>query len=134
MSMFGRITQVSVRPSGEAVGLVEFDETFDYASEVFHVDWRNGKSERVYRETTRAITDVALAAQGIVYIGGFEAAGALRRLPVPGKVKILQSGDYRSWREMPVDYRAVCRRLVFASTADASWAATDTGMLLRLEQ
>jgi hypothetical protein len=133
-SMFGRITRIRARPPAESVGLVEFADGFEYASEVFRVDWRTGHNARIYREKTRAITDVLLPPGGATLLGGYEATGALRRLPVPGKVKILKSNDYRVWQEMDVDYRAVCRRLVFATSPGGGiWAATDSGMLLQLE-
>jgi photosystem II stability/assembly factor-like uncharacterized protein len=134
MSLFGRITRIRARPTGQAVGLVEFTDSFDYSSEVFAIDWRSGKGERIFRGKERAITDIALAPDGPVYLGGFEAPGKLQRLPVPGKVKILESSDSKQWREMDVDYRAVCRRLTFASADGSLWAATDTGMILRLDR
>jgi hypothetical protein len=57
------------------------------------------------------------------------------RTPVPGKLKILQSDDLTTWREMAVDFRAVARRAVLAGPdAGHLWVATDTGMVLRLEQ
>jgi hypothetical protein len=45
----------------------------------------------------------------------------------------LRSDDGESFEDMPVDYRAVARR-VMVSTAgpDDVWAATDTGMILKL--
>jgi hypothetical protein len=50
-------------------------------------------------------------------------------------MKILQSADLESWSEMPVDYRAVARRVWLASpNADNVWAATDTGFILKLER
>jgi hypothetical protein len=39
------------------------------------------------------------------------------------------------WRETEVDYRAVARRLVLAaSPGGLLWAATDTGIIMKLEQ
>jgi photosystem II stability/assembly factor-like uncharacterized protein len=131
-SMFGRITRVRVRPGGESLGLIEFDEGFPFYSEVYRIDWNTGKSERVYRERSRAITDIALPPSGVSYLAGFEVTGRLSRLPVPGKVKILRSRDQITWEEMDVDYRAVARRVILAAAGAQMFAATDSGMILRL--
>jgi hypothetical protein len=130
-SMFGRITRVRVRPNGESLGLIEFEEGFQYPSEVYRIDWASGKSQRVFRQRNRAITDLALRS-GVSYLAGYEVAGRLTRLPVPGKVKVLRSADGVAWQEMEVDYRAVARRVVLAAAGDQMFAATDTGMILRL--
>jgi photosystem II stability/assembly factor-like uncharacterized protein len=54
-------------------------------------------------------------------------------VPIPGKLKILQSLDLSSWTEMPIDYRAEGRRAVFAAAGpDHIWVATDQGMILKL--
>jgi photosystem II stability/assembly factor-like uncharacterized protein len=131
-SMFGRITRVRVRPNGESLGLIEFDEGFPYYSEVYRIDWTTGKSERVFRQRNRAITDIALPRPGVAYLAGYEVVGRLTRLPVPGKVKILRSADAVTWQETEVDYRAVARRVILASAGDQMFAATDSGMILRL--
>jgi len=48
-------------------------------------------------------------------------------------VKIIRTNDVDHWSEMPVDYRAVARRVTLATAgADNIWAATDTGMILKL--
>jgi hypothetical protein len=40
----------------------------------------------------------------------------------------------KRWRETEVDYRATARRVVLASAGpEQLWAATDSGMILRLE-
>jgi hypothetical protein len=46
---------------------------------------------------------------------------------------MLSSTNLKDWVEMPVDYRAVAQSLVLAGPdAEHLWAATDTGMILRL--
>ena len=131
-SMFGRITRVRARPGGDALGLVEFEQGFPYYSEVYRIDWSTGKSERVFRQRARAITDIAFADSGVSYLAGYEVTGRLTRLPVPGKVKILRSSNNLDWQEMEVDYRAVARRVILARAGDQMFAATDSGMILRL--
>jgi photosystem II stability/assembly factor-like uncharacterized protein len=132
MSMFGRITRVRVRSGGESLGLVEFDEGFPFYSEVYRIDWTTGKSERVFRQRSRAISDIALLQSGLSYLAGYEVTGRLSRLPVPGKVRILRSSNSSTWQEMEVDYRAVARRVILAPAGDRMFAATDSGMILRL--
>ena len=46
---------------------------------------------------------------------------------------MLSSVDLKTWSEMAVDYRAVAQSLVLAGPdQEHQWAATDTGMILRL--
>ena len=52
---------------------------------------------------------------------------------IPGKVRILESDDFKTWTEMAVDYKAEARSVVMAGPdADHVWVATDTGMILHL--
>ena len=132
-SMFGRITRIRFSPRGDAIGLIEFAQSFQWPSEVFHIDWRTGRSERVYREKDRAVTDVWLTPSGTAYLAGTEVTGKLRNA-LPTKVKVLKSDDFGTWREMDVDYRAVATRAMLAAADEQSlWLATDTGMILKLE-
>ena len=133
-SMFGRFTRLS-RPgaSGSALGLIEFERYFTYASEVYRYDFANGKLVRAFRQKDVAITDVAMAPKGSGVVAGFEPPGRLAWTPIPGKVRLYLSTDLTSWYEFPVDYRAVARRVRLAVVDDDRiWAVTDTGMILRL--
>ncbi|MDZ4801178.1 MAG: YCF48-related protein [Bryobacteraceae bacterium] len=133
-SMFGRFSRLS-KPSqtGVALGLIEFERYFTYASEVYQYTFSTGKLVRSFRQKDVAITDVAVVPKGGGLIGGFEPPGRLARTPVPGKVRLWLSTDFTSWYEFPVDYRAVARRVRLAVVDDSHmWAATDTGMILRL--
>jgi hypothetical protein len=118
------------------MGLIEFSDAFDWPSEVFLLDWKSGKQKRVYREKDRKVTDLAIAGSaGPVYLGAVEHFGKLQQLPIPRKVKILRSDDGNHFSEMTVDYRAVARRVFLATAGSGSgdaWAATDTGMILKL--
>jgi hypothetical protein len=132
-SMFGRITRVRLSPNGSGLALIEFFESFEWPSEVFRLNWQTGKSARVYREKTRAITDIALPPAGPAYLAGLEVAGKLRRSPIPGKLKILKSDDWSNWKEMDVDYRATAGRATLAVADERNiWVATDTGIILKL--
>ena len=133
-SIFGQITTARLSPEGWGLGLIEFSDSFDWPSEVMFLNWKAGGQKRIYRESERKVTDVAIAApKGPVYLAALEHVGKLQQLPIPQKVKILRSQDAVHFTEMPVDYRATARRVILAVAGpDDIWAATDTGMILKL--
>jgi photosystem II stability/assembly factor-like uncharacterized protein len=132
VSMFGRITQLAFGSGANGLSLVEFGDSFEYPSEVFRVNLTDGKSERVFRDRSRAVTDVCIAPGGTAFLAAIEIAGQLRGV-VPGKVKFLRSSDFVHWTEMDVDYKAFALRVRLAAAPDGGlWAATDTGMILKL--
>jgi len=133
-SIFGQITAARLSPEGWGLGLIEYSDTFDWPSEVMFLNWRSGGQKRIYREKDRRVTDVAIGApRGPVYLGAMEQIGKLQNLPIPQKVKILRSQDGEHFTEMPVDYRATARRVMLAVAGpDDIWAATDTGMILKM--
>lgn len=132
VSIFGHIGRVRLSPDGRALGLIEFDNIAPHPSEVLHIDLRTGKSQSVYADKLRAVTDFAIARSGPVFLAATEVAGRLRA-PIPGRLHILISEDMKLWREMEVDYRADARRAVLAAVDSQNvWVATDTGMILRL--
>ncbi len=106
-----------------------------YPSEVYRLNLLTGKPSLAYRSKTRAVTDVKLPPSGPGYLAAVAAAGQRVRMPIPGKLVMLRSDDLANWKEMEVDYRATARRAVLA-VADARnvWVATDTGMILKLEE
>ncbi len=133
-SMFGQITRLRLTPDRRGLALVEFRDAFEWPSEVHRINTNSGKSERAFRRKDRAVTDVLLIDRGPGYLASIEPAGALRNVPVPGKLRILRSEDLADWAEMPVDYRAEGHRAVLAAAdADHIWVATDAGMILRLD-
>jgi hypothetical protein len=134
-SMFGRISRTCFLPDGRGLGLIEFTDAFKWPSEVHLLDGGSGKSDIVYNATDRAITDVLLQPSGTGYLAGVEVLGKLQHTPIPRKVKILKSEDLSEWREMDVDYRASAVRVMLRAAGDGSlWAATDTGMILKLAE
>lgn len=132
-SIFGQITRISM-DTKIALGLIEFKDEFEYPSEVLALNQRTGKSDRAFRQKDRAITDVRLFAGGErAMIAGYETQGSVFRSPIPGKLRILTSTDLATWTEMPVDYRAVAHSALLSGPDEKNvWAATDTGMILRL--
>ena len=131
-SLFGAISRVRLSSAGFGLGLVEFFDAFDWPSEVFLLDLRTGASSRAFRERSRHVTDVQfLSGRGL--LAAVDTPGQMHRSPIPGRLRILTSSDLKVWQEMPVDYRAVARRAVLAVAGERrAWAATDTGMILRL--
>lgn len=132
-SLFGHISRFRLGKNGQGLALVEFENFFDWPSEVLRLDLNTGKNYSTLRRKDRAITDVALMDGGPGYAAGFQPTGLLSYSPVPGPVKVLRSDDLKTWTEMPVDYRAVARRVMLAAVdATHIWMATDTGMILKL--
>jgi hypothetical protein len=111
-------------------------DSFEWPAEVYRLDLRSGKSESVFKKKDRLVTDAAIFADGAdgrAFLAAAEPPGRLRSAPIPGKVRMLSSANLKDWVEMPVDYRAVAQSLVLAGPdAEHLWAATDTGMILRL--
>lgn len=132
LSMFGYISRLRLRPDGSGLVLVRFRRAFRWPSEVYRIDIRNNETDRVFRRRNRAITDIVLSSRGRAYLAGYEPVGTLLDNPVPGRVVVLYSDDFRNWREMKVDYRANAKRVVLAAAGEQIWAATDTGMILKL--
>jgi len=132
--LFGTVTSVRLSiPDGLAV--FGFNESFQWPSEVHHLDTVTGKSERVYREKDRRVIDSALFTGPRAFLAAVEPPGRLNSLPIPGKVKILESADFAVWNEMDVDYKAVARSLILAGPdAKNLWVGTDTGMILHLSR
>ena len=132
-SVFGQVTTAKFSSKGWALTLIEFSDAFDWPSEVMF--WNGGTTTRVYREKERKVTDIAIAGplKGSIFLAAVEHFGKLQDLPIPRKVKIIRSEDLSHWTEMEVDYRATASRVILAVAGpNEMWAATDTGMILKL--
>ena len=139
-SLFGTLTALRIRPDNRgATALLEYIHTFEVPSEVLFVDFKTGKSTSIYRNKSVAITDVLLGASGSVLIAGTDAT-ALRTLPIPQKLRIMESTIAEGtttiiWTPHAVDYRVTGRRVHLARKPNGqSWAVTDSGFILRLDQ
>lgn len=129
-SMFGRVTRVAFHPSGKGLGLIEFREEFDYPSEVFSIDWRSGKSARVFRRADVAVTDIGFDSKGRGWLAGVQRR---KRNPV-GRIKVYRSDDLSSWTEVAVERGPAAGRLTLAlCCGEVPWMAADNGVLLRLD-
>ena len=119
----------------ENLGLVVFGyaDSFEWPSEVYSLSLATGKSESVFKQKDRRVTDAISFPGPRAFLAAVEPSGRLHSSPIPGKVKMITSANLKDWTEMDVDYRAVARSLVLAGPDPAHlWAATDTGMILRL--
>jgi photosystem II stability/assembly factor-like uncharacterized protein len=139
-SMFGQLTTLSVSLSGTSLALFEFEGQFDSRtrdlppSEVHRTSLETGKTDRVYKDPGIQITDLALTLEGKPYLTGHEMVGTVRANPIPGKLKVFTSADFANWTAIPVDYRATAHRSMVAIAEDQDvWVATDTGMILKLQ-
>lgn len=132
--LLGRIVSARYGPGGLRLLALRFVDAFDWPSEVY-LGLKGGKLDRVYREKNRAITDSLIPSADRAFLAGYEVPGRLSSAPIPGKVRIVESRDFRNWREMPVDYRAVANRVILTGNeGNGYWAATNTGMILKLVQ
>jgi hypothetical protein len=116
------------------LGVFAYADSFAWPSEVYRFDLTTGKTESVFKQKDRRVTDVLVDSQGRGLLAAVEPSGRLASAPVPGKVRILRSDDLSHWGEMKVDYRAVAGSVMLAGPdEDHLWAATDTGMILHLQ-
>jgi hypothetical protein len=124
----------SLKLSGrDGLIVFEFDQSFDWPSEVYRLNLTTGTNDRAFREPMSRILDTAVFPGHVAYLAGVEPPGRLAALPIPGKVKIYFSTDLMSWQKMDIDYKAIAGSVKLAGPdADHLWAATDTGMILQL--
>jgi photosystem II stability/assembly factor-like uncharacterized protein len=128
--LFGLVT--SLRFTG-ADGLIVmgFNDAFQWPSDVYRLS--NANTGRVFREKTPRVIDAALFPGPHIYLAGVEPTGKMNTAAIPGKVRVLESSDYNTWTEMPVDYKAVARSVMIAGPDPGHlWLATDMGMILHL--
>lgn len=139
-SVFGNLSAIRMHPDGRgALALLEYFHTFQTPSEVISINFRNGRSESIFRDKTTAITDVWSGPDNAVLLAGAEAPG-LRTLPIPQRPVFLETTTAAGstgllWTRIPVDYRVTARRIRIAAAPDGQlWAVTDTGFILRYDK
>jgi hypothetical protein len=116
----------------DAISVYQYNQSFEWPAEVFHMDARTTKVTSVYRSNLR-VMDCALFAGPRIFLAAVEPPGRLNTVPIPGKVKMLTSSNWSDWKEMDVDYKANARAVIMAGPdAEHMWVATDTGMILHL--
>jgi hypothetical protein len=126
---------ICLRVSGTAgLNVFSFSEGFEWPTEAYHLDFGTGKVALSFRQKNRRVTDATLFPGSRAFLASVEPPGRLSTLPIPGAVKMLSSTDLNQWKEMDVDYRAAAGNVMLAGPdANHVWAATDTGMVLHLE-
>lgn len=130
--LLGSMVGLSLKGT-EGLGVFAYADSFTWPSEVFHFDLQSGKSNSVFRQKDRRVTDAAVFADGQGLLAAVEPPGQMVSVPVPGRVRILRSENLTDWEEMKVDYRAVAGFVTLAGPdREHVWAATDTGMILQL--
>ena len=133
VQFFGAIARASFTKEGSPVFLVEYPTYYSQASSVIQGPLGSDDQKTIFSEKTRAVTDLALLPDGSAVLATIEPPGNSNQIPIPGKLKMLESGDLKTWHEIDVDYRAVAQRaIVSAVDAHHKWVATDTGMILGL--
>jgi hypothetical protein len=132
----GELAQLRLSDKGFAVTLILYsDPKYPVASAVFKTPLGSPNGRTIFAERDRAATDIALLNNGGAVLVAIEPPGNSKQVPIPGKLKILSSGNLKVWQEMEVDYRAVAQRAVIAAPdAKHMWVATDTGAILSLVQ
>lgn len=128
--LFGLVT--SLRFSGDdGLIVMGFNDSFQWPSDVYRL--ANQNTGRVFRDKTPRVIDAALYPGPHIYLAGVDPTGKMNTAALPGKVRILESDDFSTWTEMPVDYKAIARSVVMAGPDPGHlWVATDTGMILHL--
>lgn len=131
-SLFGEVERVRLLPDGRGLVLTVYSQSFQVPSEVFRLDWHTGRNASIYKSADFAVSDIWLAKNGTAYLAGTVVRGKLRDV-IPGKVRMMASTDFVTWKEIPVDYRAEGHRVTLSVVDDDNmWMATDMGMILNL--
>jgi len=133
LPIVGTLAQLTFANDGSAVTLVQYMNYFSLPSSVYKSRLAQAGTVTIFEERDRAVTSVAVLPDNSVVLASIEPPGASNQVPIPGKLKMYESGDFKVWREMDIDYRAVAQRAMLAAVdAGHMWVATDTGMILRL--
>lgn len=126
----------SMRFTGpDAVMVMGFDDSNQWPSDVFRfVGTAEGtETKSIFRDKSPRIIDAQVYPGPHIYLAGVEPTGKMNTAAIPGKIEVLESEDFSTWRQMPVDYKATARSVVITGPdKDHLWIATDTGMILHL--
>jgi len=118
----------------QALALVEYHDMYELPSAVLKLKLGAPDARLIFGERDRAVSDLALLPGGGALIASVQPPGNTNQVPIPGKLKMLRSKNLKLWEEMNVDFRAEAQRAIIAAPdAKHAWVATDTGMILALE-
>ena len=134
IAVYGELAQLKLSSRGFVVSLILYaDPRYPVSSAVFETPLGSPDGHVIFAERDRAATDIALLSDGSAVLAAVEPPGTSTQVPIPGKLKMLESSNLKVWREMDVDYRAVAQRAVIAAPDPQHiWVATDTGAILKL--
>ena len=133
LPIIGTLAQLKFAADGTAVMLIEYTNYFSLPSSVYRTRFARQDAQTIFEERDRAITDLALFADGSALLAGIQTPGSSNQVPIPGKLTMFSSSNQKAWVEMESDYRAVAQRAILAAIdAQHAWVATDTGMILSL--
>jgi photosystem II stability/assembly factor-like uncharacterized protein len=129
----GKLARLSIL-GDSAVVVVDYPrQRGPFPSAVFEAPLGSTAAERIFAERGRAVLDFSALPNGAAIIAAVEPPGNSNEVPIPAKLKMLESDDWKVWRDMDVDYRAVAQQAVLAAVDTGHiWLATDTGMILSL--
>lgn len=132
----GELAQLRMSGKGFVVSLLLYSNPRSpVASYVFKAELGNRQGRTIFAERDRVATDIALLTNGAAILATVEPPGNSTQAPIPGKLKMFESGDLKVWREVDVDYRVLAQRAVIAApNAKNIWVATDTGAILKLTE
>jgi len=133
-SFDGELSQLRISERGYVISLILYrDPKYPVGSAVYETTLGSRDGRIIFAERDRAASDIALLSDGRAVLATVEPPGNSTQVPIPGKLKILESANLKVWKEMDVDYRAVAQRAVIAAPdAQNIWVATDTGAILKL--
>ncbi len=138
-AMYGVLTRAFfAQETGQhhsGLAILQFEQSYPWPSELFRLDLLNDHENKgVFRNHDRVISDVLQLPGGDSLLAGYQTHGDVHPSVIPGKLRIARSPDLSRWTEIPADYRAVALRVWLAAAGGDIWAATDTGMILKLEK
>jgi len=111
--IFGIPMRLVFGTEARGLGLIRFENAFDYPSEVYQISPQTGKSVRAYREKDRSVTDIGWLTPDRAVLVAIEPQGS-PLLPLPGRLHVLESSDLENWTEMPVYWKAYAKDAVLA--------------------
>ena len=130
----GKLVKLAISDTGLlAMTVVYPSRRAKFPSAVLGVSPEANEGQTLFAQRGRVVLDIALLPHARAFIAAVEPPGNSNEVPIPGKLKMLESEDLNVWTEMNVDYRTVARAASMAAPdAEHVWVATDTGMILNL--
>ncbi len=133
IEMEGRISCLRFEDNlPSALGVVEYFGKAEYPAEVFQLNLDKRSVKPTFDQKDKVARDVAILPNGDVIVAAVERIGELSEVPIPSKLKIMNTTSLQTWLPEKVDYRAVAMRPILAfADSNNVWVATDTGMILK---